>query len=387
MKLFNCLRAVAIIALFGGWASLALANDEGRLVRQAVEVAKQLRASDNLYDQLSAAGTLVEIGDQEALQFITDHLASSDWIMMRSAIDTLLNVQHPTALNVLYRYVEITEDKVFMKFLSESLASRPREDLAEFVFDMLDTDDGWVKKHALQALAETDFDNKQARMLRIAESEGEDRTSRAYAYYALTDTDSSGEIASKLIEIAKNWGPESQEAAAVGLGRFNSDDSKNALRKLRDSDTYKVQVAALASEAGFGNETAIDMLVRLIATGKGLDPSVAAASLRRMPPQAALKITENLFECCKLNSDVATRLLESWASVDADATKVFEWGLKNKNPDIRMQAVWLVGARGAAGYVSAIAPFLDDPDSGIRAMAAWTIVRLLGDHYEKGVEA
>ena len=129
------------------------------------------------------------------------------------------------------------------------------------------------------------------------------------------------------------------------------------------------------------------MLVRLIATGKGLDPSVAAASLRRMPPQAALKITENLFECCKLNSDVATRLLESWASVDADATKVFEWGLKNKNPDIRMQAVWLVGARGATGYVDAIAPFLDDPDSGIRAMAAWTIVRLLGDRYKKGVEA
>ena len=362
------------------------AVDEERLVRKAVEVAKQLRNSENIYDQLSAAGTLVEIGDKDSLQFIADHLDSSDWIMMRSAIDTLLNVQHPSGRDVLYRYVEVTENKVFMKFLSESLASRPREDLAEFVFDMLDTDDGWVKKHALQALAETDFADKAKRMRIIAESEAEDHTARAYAYYALMDTEMRDESVQHLIQISRNWGPESQEAAAVGLGRMDTDDTKSALRDLRDSETYKVQVAALASEAGFGSETAVDTLVRLIATGKGLDPSVAAASLRRMPDKVAAKITENLFECCKLGSDVATRLLESWADLEVDATRVFDWGLNNQNPDIRMQAVWLVGAREDSRYLENLAPLRDDPDLGIRAMAAWSIVRLLGDKYSGGLE-
>jgi HEAT repeat protein len=77
-----------------------------RLVREAVSVARQLRKSDNIYDQVSAAGTLVDIGDKESLQFLADTLSHSDWSVMRSAIDMLLNVQHPAGIDLIYRAAE-----------------------------------------------------------------------------------------------------------------------------------------------------------------------------------------------------------------------------------------------------------------------------------------
>lgn len=362
------------------------AADEQRIVRDAVAVAKQLRNSDDIYDQFTGAGTLVELGDKDSLQFIADKLEHPDWVIMRSAIDTLLTVQHPDGLNLIYSYAAVAEDSMFMKFLSESLASRPREDMAEFLMGSLDIDDLWVRKHALQALAVVAMDDKEARMRAVAEDTEMDATTRAYAYYALMDTDARLESMKKLIEISSHWGAESQEAAAVALGLIDNEETKAALKQLRKAKTYKVQIAALASEAGFGNQESIDTLVQIIAHGKGLDPSVAAASVRRMPAAIAAEITETLMACCKLNSDVATRLLESWAAVKSDPSKVYEWGLENMNPDIRMQAVWLVGQRGDRAYIERIAPLLNDADSGIRGMTAWAIVRMLGDSYEPGVE-
>lgn len=379
-----------IVALAATVFATALPADESieqkRAVRQAVDIARELRQSDNIYDQFAAAGTLAEIGDKESLQFLTDNLAHSDWVVMRSAIDTLLNVQHPSALNVIYRYAAITEDKMFMKFLSESLASRPREDMADFLLESLDVDDLWVRKHALQALALTPLEDKEARMRAIAEDFGQDTTSRAYAYYALMDTAARDESAQKLVDIAYKWNAEAQEAAAVGLGQMDTEATREALKSLRKASTYKVQIAALASEAGFGNEESIDHLVSIIGHGKGLDPSVAAASLRRLSPEVVKQITLELMQCCELNSDVATRLVESWAAIDSDPELVYNWGLTNKNPDIRMQSVWLVGARNDLQQLARVLPFLDDADSGIRSMAAWTVVRLLGDHYEPGTE-
>ena len=42
-------------------------------------------------------------------------------------------------------------------------------------------------------------------------------------------------------------------------------------------------------------------------------------------------------------------------------------GFNHKNPDIQMQTVWLVGARGDAEHAPSIASMLTSPDSGIRA--------------------
>ncbi len=377
------LMAVSLCLLAG---LNAAAEDHKRIVRDAVEVARQLRSSENYYDQFAGAGILVEIGDKDALQFLTDNLGHSDWVLMRSAIDTLLTVQHPAGLDVIYRYAAITEDSMFMKFLAESLASRPRDDMAEFLMDALKIDDLWVRKNALQALATAGMDDKEARMRVIAEDTNLDATTRAYAYYALMDTETRPEYVAKLIEISTYWGVESQEAAAVGLGMVDNNETKAALKALRKASTYKVQIAALASEAGFGNQESIDTLVDIIAHGKGLDPSVAAASLRRLPAAIATSITDTLIGCCKMNSDVATRLLESWVAIDSDPTRVYDWGLDNVNPDIRMQAIWLVGARNDRRYIERIAPMLKSDDAGIRGMTAWAIVRMLGDNYEPGVE-
>ncbi|MEQ8494070.1 MAG: hypothetical protein RLW42_07605, partial [Gammaproteobacteria bacterium] len=278
---------LVLFLLLSLMVSTAQATDERRLVRKAIEVARSLRQSDNLYDQFAGAGILVEIGDKKSLQFLVDNLAHPDWSLMRSAIDTLLNVQHPAGLDVIYRYAATTDDGMFMKFLAESCAIRPREDMGEFLARSLELDDLWVKKHALQALAMTPLDDKEARMRAIAEDEHEDSVSRAYAYYALVDTAARDESIAKLIDIAMHWGAEAQEAAAVALGRVDTTATREALENLREARTYKVQVAAMVSEAGFGVREAVEALADLIVNGKGLDPSVAAASVRRLPPDMA----------------------------------------------------------------------------------------------------
>lgn len=384
-----CNRSIQLATLFAFaivTGPAAADENELRLVREAVQVAKNLRSSDDLYDQLSGAGTLIEIGDKESLQFVTDNLAHPDWSMMRSAIDTLLNVEHPAGLDVIYRYAAATEDAMFMKFLAESCASHPREDMAEFLANALQMDDLWVRKHALQALAQTPMDNKEARMRKIAEDTAQDATTRAYAYYALMDTPARDESVGRLVEIANTWGEDAQEAAAVALGQVENDITRDTLKTLRAARTYKVQMAAMVSEAGFGVEEALEALAETIAHGKGLDPSVAAAAVRRLPPAIALKLTDVLIACCVLNSDVGTRLLESWAEIEADPARIYAWGLGNDNADIRMQAIWLVGERKDRAYLARIGEMLGDPDTGVRGMAAWAIVRILGEQYEPGLE-
>ena len=48
-------------------ASYALEGDDAKeLVREAIQVAKELRASESYYDQYAGAGILVDIGDETA---------------------------------------------------------------------------------------------------------------------------------------------------------------------------------------------------------------------------------------------------------------------------------------------------------------------------------
>lgn len=77
---------------------------------------------------------------------------------------------------------------------------------------------------------------------------------------------------------------------------------------------------------------------------------------------------------------------EWWASIDADAMQMLEWGLNNSDASVRMQAAWLVGERQDRKYLKVFGPIMKDSDSGIRAMAWWAIVRILGDQYHPGVE-
>ncbi len=362
------------------------AEGAARLVREAVSVARQLRKSENFYDQVAAAGTLVDIGDKESLQFLADTLSHPDWSLMRSAIDMLLNVQHPAGVDLIYRAAQQDPEGVFLKFLSESLATRPREDMAEFLMTALKADDTWVKKHALQALATLPFSDKEKRIRSIAEDTHQDSMTRAYAYYVLMDTGARSQSLDKLLDLAVNGSPDAQEAAAVGLGLVKNAKTQAALQSLEASDNSRAQLAAYASEAGFGADDAISVIVEKIAHGSGMESSVAAASVRRMPGPIASQISELVTTCCKLDTEVAARLLESWATIDADPSRMLKWGLNNPDPSVRMQAVWLVGERQDRKYLKDIGPLLKDSDSGIRAMASWAIVRILGDEYDPGVE-
>ena len=382
----NAFLATLIVFLvaFGG---PSLASDEERAVRDAVEVAQELFVSDDFYDQIAGAGTLVDIGDKESLQFLTDFMDHDDWSLMRAAIDMMLSVQHPAGVDLIYRLASIRTTGVFMKFLVESIASKPREDMAEFLMNaVVESDDSWVQRYALQALAVMPLDDKEARITAFAEDESTYLTERAYAYYALMDTPSRENSLARLIEISSTGDSLAKEVAAVGLGLVDNDETKAALAYMQSLDAPTVQLAAMASVAGFGGEDAIAQLIDTIVNGKGLDASVAAASIRRLPVDIAVQISETLMSCCELNSDSAARLLESWGWVDADPAKIYDWGLYHENPDIRMQAVWLVGQREDSEYLDEIIPMLKDDDSGIKGMAAWSIVRLLGDKYDPGVE-
>ena len=53
-------------------------------------------------------------------------------------------------------------------------------------------------------------------------------------------------------------------------------------------------MAALASEVGYGIQDAKDRLIAIITAGKGLDLSVAAASIRRMPVKISEQVTKGV---------------------------------------------------------------------------------------------
>ena len=57
--------------------------------------------------------------------------------------------------------------------------------------------------------------------------------------------------------------------------------------------------------------------------------------------------------------------------------KIIEWGLKHKNPDIKMQAIWLVGTLREKRYKEMLTKELNNSDSGIATMAAWSLLRIV----------
>ena len=108
-----------------------------------------------------------------------------------------------------------------------------------------------------------------------------------------------------------------------------------------------------------------------------MDPTVAAASIRRMPREVAASITTELIECCELNSEVGARLLESWSEIGNPPLKVVDWGFKHKNSEIKMQAIWLIGRLKINEYTELVTKELESEDSGIATMAAWSLLRIL----------
>ena len=232
----------------------------------------------------------------------------------------------------------------------------------------------------MQSIDMIDFSEKTKILNSFISSEDADDIVKAYSYMALARfAPENKDIEKKLIEFAQNGTKDTREAAAVGLGRINSDDARLALRELRNSNQPSVQLAALGSEVGLGLAESRDKLIEIILNGKGLDPTVAAASIRRMPYDVAVSITTELIDCCELNSEVGARLLEAWGELGDPTKKIIDWGLNHQNQDIKMQAVWLIGSLNISAYTEPLIKELESDDSGIATMAAWSLLRIISD--------
>ena len=361
--------------------SACLLSDEQKAPKHLVKAtATKYYKSENIYDRFSASSILIDLGEEEPLKFVVEQLFSGDFIIMRHAIDTILSVSHPSAADIISRAIERIEDDVFLKFITESLSKRSRSDMYEILLDLTESEDPWVVKHSMQSIDMIDFSGKTKILNSFISSEDADDIVKAYSYMALARfTPESKDIEKKLIGFAKSGTKDTREAAAVGLGRINSDDARLALRELRNSNQPSVQLAALGSEVGLGLAESRDKLIEIILNGKGLDPTVAAASIRRMPYDVALSITTELIDCCELNSEVGARLLEAWGELGDPTKKIIDWGLNHKNPDIKMQAVWLIGSLNISAYTEPLIKELESDDSGIATMAAWSLLRIISD--------
>ena len=104
-----------------------------------------------------------------------------------------------------------------------------------------------------------------------------------------------------------------------------------------------------------------------------------------MPPALAHEMSLELF-ALDLRPDPGTRLLESWRAIEWDASEVYAWGLSQKNADVRMQTLWLVGQRQDRAMLAVLGEHLDDPDARVRGMAAWAIIHIAPEAYIPGTK-
>ncbi len=353
---------------------------------EALRVVRTMVASDDIYNRILAAGALCETGDARALEMLGKYVAHNDFVIKRSAIDTLLSTSHPNSIDMVMRVAET--DSVTLTLMVESLAATPREDLEDVLIEALKSDKAYVRKNALQALSRIKTQEVNDAVHSITDNPKELPTVRAYGYYTLASIGHGAEVSEQVLAIAKSGeSGDEREVAAAALGMIDSDSSKAALATLAAEDIDgRVKLAAIASSAGLKDDDAIAAMIKTVAYGKPLEASVMAGALRRLPPDISRQVTDTLIKCCALPPDTATRVLESWGWIAQDAGFLYRWGLAHPETDVRLQTLWLIGHRRDAAAVSDLAKFLKDADPGIRTMAAWAIIHSADGDFVGGVE-
>lgn len=380
----TCVRYLVVCAVFiTTLPSAVLANDG--IVNEAIAVARTLYQSENLYDRILGAGTLSDIGDQDALALLEELALGSDIVFQRSAIDTLIGVQHPNGIDLIYRLAAGSPD--FTQFLTQSLATNPREGMSDFLLSLLGNSKPLIQQYAIQALVhQNDSDSAiDAVNKKVIAAPDVLLTTRAYGYYFLALKGHGHEIEEELLDVAAGGDLNQREVAAVALRYLDTPASREALAHLQRSSDARVSLAAISSQAALGNEQSIAELLNVIARGKSLNAEVGASALRRLPPELAHELSLKLF-ALNLRPDPGSRLLESWRAIEWDASEVYAWGLANKNVDVRMQTIWLMGQRQERDRLKELARFLADDNPRIRGMAAWAIVHIAPEQYIPGTK-
>lgn len=384
------MKLAALFFLLGclavpGRADAGTGAPEERILHEAVRVARTMLGSEDVYNRILAAGALVETGDRPALELLVKYMESKDFVLKRSAIDTLLSTNHPRGVDLIMR--EAQRDDVALTLMVESLAATPREDLEDLLLQALASNKAYVRKNALQALSAIDTDAVNAAVHRVTDDPKESPTVRAYGYYVLASTGHGAEVGERVLEIARTGQtPDEREVAAATLGHIDSAASKATLKVLAKEDVDgRVQLAAIASSARLKDEDAISRMVKLVAFGKPMESTVMAGAIRRLPGDLVHDVTRTVI-ALNLSTDTATRVVESWGWIRNDATFLYDWGLAHQASDVRLQTLWLVGHRRDAAAIREIARFLKDDDPGIRTMAAWAIIHSAGGSFIGGVE-
>ena len=132
-------------------AEPAAADEADRTLYRAVDVAREMMNSKDIYDRILAAGALSDLGDTQALVLLERCIEVDDIVIQRSAIDTLITTSHPNSVNLLFK--SASRDPDVLGLMAESLASIPRDDMGDLLVEALGPDStDFVKKHALQAL-------------------------------------------------------------------------------------------------------------------------------------------------------------------------------------------------------------------------------------------
>lgn len=382
------LKALNLVAGLLLLTSVAQAEDQAALadrsLYQAVDVAREMMNSQDIYDRILAAGALSDVGDTQALALLERCISIDDIVIRRSAIDTLISGTHPNSVNLLFK-VASSDDEV-LGLMAESLSSVPRDDMGDLLLEALEQGD-FVKKHALQALVRSTGSAESAAVRKLVESTKTSPVIRAYGNYTLLSNGDRSVSTAMLETAAASSNADELEVTAVALGLVDSKESRAALDKLTKQNDQRVVLAAIASKAALGDQDAVAQIIKTIGYGRPMEATVMAGALKRLPPTLASQITETLLNCCPLKNDAATRLLESWGWIASDPSKVYDWGLAHEQADIRMQTIWLIGQRRDESGIGRLVPFLKDKDPGIRGMAAWAIVHIAGHRYVGGIAA
>ena len=374
-----------LFCLFSSFSTYAIADDSLGMVNKAIRVAADLLQSDNYYDRILGAGTLSDLGNQTALGVLEEFATGSDLVYQRSAIDTLIGVQHPTGIDMIYRLA--SKDIVFTQFLVQSLATNPRDDMSEFLLGLLrKSDRPDVQRYAMQALVHMKDASSAIQIVNdVVDSPEYEATTKAYGYYFLARRGYGSEVEERLLKVAASGDLNQREVAAVALMYLDTPASLEALAILQKSTDDRVSLAALSSNAAHGNEQSIVELIEVIARGKELKAEVAASALRRLPPELANRLSLELFTL-KIRPVPGGRLLESWRGIDWDPSAVYTWGLAHEDIDVRLQTIWLMGERHERSKLELLAKFLDDESPRIRGMAAWAIVHIAPEEFVPGTK-
>ena len=123
--------AVPLLFAYGLAHAAEAGSPHDRAVYQAVQVARAMMSSQDIYDRILAAGALSDIGDSKALETIARALIVDDNVVQRSAIDTLITANHPNSVDLLFK--SASASPAILGMMAESLASVPRSDMGELL--------------------------------------------------------------------------------------------------------------------------------------------------------------------------------------------------------------------------------------------------------------